>query len=100
MEENSFDNVSRPYHYASGDIECIDAMIAAKGLEKVEAFCELNAFKYIWRCDKKNGTEDLEKARWYIDKAIDLSARMSLRRFGEYNEGPVKMFDSGTMHER
>ena len=31
------------------------------------------AFKYIWRCrDKDNTTEDLEKAGYYINQAIDL----------------------------
>ena len=29
------DNVNSPMHYASGSIECIDAMIAAYGTEAV-----------------------------------------------------------------
>ena len=40
---------------------------------EVVAFCKLNAFKYIWRAGKKEKTvEDLEKARWYLDKAIEI----------------------------
>lgn len=31
MGNKEFDNVNRPEHYASGGIECIDAMIAAYG---------------------------------------------------------------------
>lgn len=38
--------VNSPAHYNQGDIECIDAMIAAKGIEKVRAFCECSVFKY------------------------------------------------------
>ena len=38
------------------------------------SFCIGNAFKYIWRCRKKHETpiEDLEKCRWYINKALEL----------------------------
>lgn len=72
MEEN--DNVNHPSHYTNSEngIECIDAMIAAFGKDAVMAFCKCNAFKYIWRFDKKNGKEDLEKAKWYINKFKEL----------------------------
>lgn len=70
------DPVNHPKHYTQGDIECIDAMIAAKGIDKVIAFCECNAFKYIWRCNEKNGIEDIEKAIWYEKKAIELRKRV------------------------
>lgn len=70
MEE---DKVNNPSHYASGSIECIDAMLSAFGKEGVMWFCHLNAFKYLWRADKKgNELEDLKKARWYLDKEIAL----------------------------
>jgi hypothetical protein len=64
-----FDTVNRPPHYASGTIECIDAMRAALGDEAVEHFCIANAFKYIFRHRKKNGQEDLRKAIWYLRMA-------------------------------
>jgi hypothetical protein len=35
------------------------------------SFCLGNAIKYIWRADLKGGIEDLEKARWYIDREIE-----------------------------
>lgn len=66
------DNVNHPQHYTGGDIECIDAMIAAYGKEAVMAFCKCNAFKYQWRFDKKNGIEDIRKAQWYQNKYIEL----------------------------
>lgn len=35
-------------------------------------FCVCNAFKYLYRHKRKNGVQDLEKAKWYIEKYIDL----------------------------
>lgn len=61
-------------YYNQGGIECIDAMLSAFGEEAVKDFCLLNAFKYLWRCRDKNGTQDLEKAKWYIEKIITLSS--------------------------
>lgn len=71
----TFDNVNNPKHYASGGIECIDAMEAAYGAEAVMHFCMCNAFKYQWRFNKKNGIEDLHKARWYMNKYEELSKK-------------------------
>lgn len=68
-----FDPVNNPEHYASGKIQCIDAMIEAFGKEAVITFCKLNAFKYIWRSEKKNKLQDIEKANWYISRYIELS---------------------------
>lgn len=64
--------VSHPSHYTQGGIECIEAMEAAYGKESVKVFCLLNAFKYLWRSEHKNGKEDLEKAIWYLKKRLEL----------------------------
>lgn len=67
------DNVNHPKHYAdTTSIECIEAMEIAFGTEATVNFCKCNAFKYVWRYKNKNGKEDLEKAMWYLDKAVDL----------------------------
>jgi len=34
-------------------------------------FCEGNIIKYVMRWDKKNGLEDLLKAREYLDRLIN-----------------------------
>lgn len=67
------DMVNHPSHYTNGNIECIDAMVESQGREQVIAYCRLNAFKYIWRCQYK-GTEsqDMKKAIWYLSKAVEL----------------------------
>ena len=65
------DPVDHPPHYCAGSIECIDAIEAAtEGLTGIEAVCTGNAIKYLWRWKRKNGIEDLKKARWYLDRLI------------------------------
>lgn len=72
LKENNL--VNHPNHYNSGKIECVDAMLDVFGVSKTLAFCELNAFKYLWRSDKKGADiQDKEKAMWYINKYIELS---------------------------
>lgn len=71
-KENKFDVVERPQHYASTSIECIDAMRETQGDEAVKHFCECNAFKYLWRHNSKNGDEDVRKASWYLNKAVEI----------------------------
>lgn len=68
-------NVNHPDHYNAGGIECIDAMEAAATPEEFRGFCKLNALKYLWRERGKNGNEDLEKAVWYLNRAIESSKR-------------------------
>lgn len=65
------DVVNHPAHYTAGGVECIDAIAAATtGLEGIEAACTANAIKYLWRWKRKNGPEDLRKARWYINHLL------------------------------
>ncbi len=69
----SIDQVNHPSHYETGKFECIEVMEEVMGKEYVKGFCLCNAFKYLYRCRNKNGLEDLEKCKWYIDKYIELS---------------------------
>lgn len=60
------DPVNHPKHYTAhpSGVECIDVV------EHMN-FNLGNAMKYIWRADlKANKIEDLEKARWYLDREI------------------------------
>lgn len=72
---NHTDNqiINHPQHYTEGGIECIDAMIASQGKQSVMDFCLCNAFKYIWRQNKKGGLEDIKKANWYLEKYLELA---------------------------
>ena len=65
------DNVNHPNHYTQVNVECIEAVKAAtSNLKGIEAICTANAIKYLWRWKDKNGIEDLNKAKWYIDRLI------------------------------
>ena len=66
------DNVNHPKHYETGKFECIDVMVETQGEEAVKAYCLCAAFKYLYRHKWKNGLEDIKKARWYLDKFIEL----------------------------
>lgn len=66
------DAVNHPSHYTQGDIECKDAIRAAvTGLGGFEGFLTGNAIKYLWRWKWKNGTEDLRKAVFWIERLIE-----------------------------
>ena len=67
------DVVNHPSHYTQGGIECLDAMISAFGKEAVANFCLCNCFKYVWRSKLKNGLEDIEKAKFYLNKYEELT---------------------------
>lgn len=66
----SSNNVSHPPHYADGwsnGAEVID-------LTEHLSFCAGNVVKYVCRAGRKDPdkyVEDLEKARWYIDREIE-----------------------------
>ena len=66
------DPVNSPSHYASGGIECIDAMQAMLSREEFIGYLRGNIFKYQWRYKLKNGVEDLKKAQWYANRLIKM----------------------------
>lgn len=67
------DAVNHPEHYTNGDIECKDAIRSALGDELyTDGFCRGNAIKYLWRYVHKNGIEDIEKARFYINEILEV----------------------------
>lgn len=72
INKNIDGSVDSPSHYVAGEYECIDVMLATQGMQAVMDFCLCNAFKYLFRCRKKNGVEDIKKAAWYLDEYIDL----------------------------
>lgn len=67
------DMVHRPNHYqSSSGLEVKDVIKAfTEHLEGFEAVCTANVIKYICRWKKKDGLQDLMKAREYIDFLIN-----------------------------
>jgi len=60
-----------PSHYMTGGIECIDAMEASMSKEAFKGFLKGLCQKYLWRYELKNGSEDLKKAQWYLERLIN-----------------------------
>ena len=100
------DNVNAPSHYCTGKFECIDVMEEVFGKEAVEDFCICNAFKYLYRKNKKNGIEDIQKAQWYLNKYLELEGISSTNMKSKYkktipggccNECVYASYEEGTL---
>lgn len=67
------DNVHQPKHYKLDglDIEVIDVIKSLLTPEQLKGYLHGNVIKYILRTDKKNGVEDLEKAKVYLEWLIE-----------------------------
>ena len=71
-DESSDEEVNNPTHYNTGAVECIDAIQATLSAEEFQGYCRGNTLKYLWRCMYKGKSkQDLEKARWYLDRLLD-----------------------------
>ena len=65
------DMVNSPPHYNKYGVECIDAIMSATG-EGFEYYLQGNIMKYLWRYRYKDGSQDLKKALWYLNKLIEI----------------------------
>lgn len=89
MDKNRQINNINPEHYRFGSIEVIEYIKSALGVDGCYNFCMGNAIKYISRAEHKGKqVEDLKKAIWYIDYAIDLISE--LKKSGEDFKKPVE----------
>lgn len=72
-EAENNDNIIRPNHYASDKgFEVFDVQEAfIHELKGMSASYWCNVVKYILRFQKKNGVEDLKKAKYYLEKLIE-----------------------------
>ena len=59
-----------PSHYTQGSVECIEAIEASMTPEAFKGFLKGNCIKYLFRYEKKNGLEDLEKCNWYLNHLL------------------------------
>ena len=87
MYESTDKMVSHPDHYMSKTgLEVIDVIEAFTfDLKGIEATDTGNILKYICRWSNKNGLQDLEKAKWYLDHLID-----HVRKLKEENKPKLK----------
>lgn len=70
---SEIDNVNHPPHYNSSPAKCpaCGCPIECIDITRHLPFAIGNAMKYLWRCEHKNGREDLMKAIWYINDEIN-----------------------------
>jgi len=67
--DECFDPVTKPLHYNTGGVECIDYIKQVLGTEGFIAYCHGNMIKYQHRHRYKNNpVEDMDKANWYMQK--------------------------------
>ena len=67
------DMINHPPHYNQNKIETIDIILdITKNLPGDQAYLVGNIIKYMSRYHFKNGVEDVEKARFYINRLIEL----------------------------
>lgn len=72
-ENEELDMINSPAHYKLDglDIESKDVLKSVLGTKGYVHWACGNAMKYIFRWEKKNGLEDLKKARKNLDFAIE-----------------------------
>lgn len=71
-EVDNPDKINSPSHYTQGKTEVIDIIEQlTEGMDGKRAYKLGNVVKYIFRHEHKGGKEDLEKALWYLNRAIE-----------------------------
>ena len=66
------DNINSPSHYNYGDIEVIDYCDqVCKQYPPELAPYVFNAIKYLSRSEFKNGKEDIDKAKYFVQRLFD-----------------------------
>lgn len=67
------DPVNKPSHYNAGKYETIDIIVDTLGDWEAISYCHGNVLKYTIRLwNKGNPIQDAEKAKWYLNKMIEL----------------------------
>jgi hypothetical protein len=75
--QNAFDEINRPEHYIKNGIEVIDIIEGFKLNYRLG-----NVTKYVLRHQEKgNPLKDLKKARWYLNREIEILEKESHNKF-------------------
>ena len=81
------DMVNHPPHYNFGRVETIDYIEDCIGSQGLADYCIGNVLKYLSRAKYKGKCkEDLEKAEWYLHRAIETYTY----EIGEDDDGEVE----------
>jgi hypothetical protein len=72
QKQGVFHPVNKPSHYNHTSVEAIDGICGVLGNIGFEAYCIGNAIKYLWRRNHKDTyKQNIQKAIWYLNKAIE-----------------------------
>ena len=66
-------------HYTTLSVQPWEAMESWMTPEQFAGYLRGNVLKYLARCDKKGGLEDLEKAYHYLGKLIEFQSPIIVR---------------------
>lgn len=95
------DNVNHPSHYADKEIEVIDYIRDTLGADEFVGYCIGNVLKYTSRWRKKGGVEDLEKAKVYLEWAIQkqhvVEGHTGTYPWGDGPDVPLCRFEHGKL---
>ena len=70
------DEINKPLHYFRGGIDVIGFAEKQFSVEERRGFYRISALKYVTRFqDKGAPVKDLNKAKFFIDKLIDLEMK-------------------------
>lgn len=71
--EKAHNPVTNPPHYNQGGVEAIEIIehIVAGYKDPIIAGLVWQVLKYLIRAPHKNGSEDLLKARWYLNRVVN-----------------------------
>ena len=65
------DDVNHPDHYTQGSVEAIEYIKDSLGSVGFSFYLEGNVKKYMHRWRYKDGTKDLKKAIWYLNRLLE-----------------------------
>lgn len=69
-----------PDHYDGvHGVTCLEAIRNALSPDEFRGFLWGNVLKYMWRWPKKNKTVDLTKAKWLIERLIELESGKAIQ---------------------
>lgn len=74
-ERKRENDIVNPAYYMQGGVDVLEFASYHTPLDQQIGFARINVLKYVSRYDKKNGMDDLLKARRYLDELIKLEGK-------------------------
>lgn len=74
--------MKRQKHYEQFTVQPVDFIVSALGEEWLAG----NVIKYVLRYKEKNGVEDLQKAKHYVEMLINVTEGRGPRDYGDKKE--------------